>query len=466
MVEEKTKRILFRLLKSPVVIAAIICALFIYLNSAFPILPITQLKLSENKLHSLLNEKEIVLLSGRFSSNPVKNNSFYKTTFIPEFAISSKNICSACSRHSKINIYIPEGIVELWYPGKLYSENSFYDKANMSEPVEEGIKAEITGFFGNNKCFYVKKINIYSADTIISGADTKQSFYLRRDQKSRVSFLERFSQIKYKIITLRARGRLYFKRLLYGWGEGGALLLALLTGAREYTNQNLAEAFKDAGISHIVALSGMHLSLFSAIAFFIGKKFKSRKIDFLLRLMFITGFVWFAGFTPSLFRAFLCSLFALFASLSKSEKPDSIKILCLTFLIHASVRPDDLFSQAFIYSYGALTGILLFSNIIRPSLCKKMPYAISSNLSSSIGAQALTAPYSFAVYKVFIPACVFSTLVISPLVSIFIYTGFIFIILSFLLPFLSPLFGGIIQILYSLIYMLVLFFAKIPAFHF
>ena len=124
-----------------------------------------------------------------------------------------------------------------------------------------------------------------------------------------------------------------FKRLMYKWGNAGGLLLALLCGAREYTDIAIAENFKNAGLSHVLALSGMHLSMFSSIAVLIGNKIGRKKLTYAIRIIVLILFVWFAGFSPSLLRAFICSTLTLIALMSSSKNPDMLLILCFSFLI-------------------------------------------------------------------------------------------------------------------------------------
>ena len=49
---------------------------------------------------------------------------------------------------------------------------------------------------------------------------------------------------------------------MYMWGSAGGLLLALLSASKEYTSSAFSDAFRLAGLSHILALSGMHVSIF------------------------------------------------------------------------------------------------------------------------------------------------------------------------------------------------------------
>lgn len=185
----------------------------------------------------------------------------------------------------------------------------------------------------------------------------------------------------------------------------------------------------------------------------------------LLRFSFITLFVWFAGFSPSLFRAFLCSMLTLAASFSTAEQPKPLRILACAYLIHICLRPLDSFSPAFILSYGALSGIFVAGEFIQPVLSRNLPSEISGNLASSIGAQFFTSPYTISVFKVFVPSCTFATLIISPFVTVFMYLGIACIFTALLIPFLTQPFSAIIGAVYGIIKILVVFFSKLPAVH-
>ena len=135
---------------------------------------------------------------------------------------------------------------------------------------------------------------------------------------------------------------------MYSWGAAGGLLLALLCGAKEYTSTDISLAFRNAGLSHILALSGMHLSMFSGIALFFGKKIGRKKLSFIIRIIALILFVWFAGLSPSLLRAFICSLLMIIAALANVKKPDMLMILAFSFLCQTIIAPEHLFNTGFI----------------------------------------------------------------------------------------------------------------------
>lgn len=427
-IEQKTKRIFLH----PLVLAAFFCCVVVYSG-------LVPLNFDNYFFTSGISTKDILFMHGTVSGNPVKQGNAYKIDFLPIFASDKRMVKASC--RGKITVLVPISFVERFYPGKIYTESvdsNEIAKNGIDLPIESGVKINIYGGFNTKNIFYANRVSTISFENSILG----------------------------KIMYYRALCRLQFKRLMFTWGYSGGFLLALLSGSREYIEQNIADSFRKAGLSHIMALSGMHLSLFSGIAVLISKKIGIKQISFLIQLIFILFFVWFAGVSPSLFRALLCSIFMLFSSCFSIISPKPLHILSIVFLIHAFVFPSHLYSQAFILSYGALAGILIIGEIFNPIFSRKIPNTTSSSLSSSLGAQIFTMPYSLSVFKTFTPVCTIATLVVSPLISCFMYCGLVCIVLSLILPFLSPMFSAIMNIIYCCIRFSVVAFAKIPSFNF
>jgi len=86
----------------------------------------------------------------------------------------------------------------------------------------------------------------------------------------------------------------------------------------------VSDAFRNAGLSHILALSGMHLSLVSGIAFFAGMRLFGKTKSYIFQFCAVSLFVWFAGFSPSLLRAFLCSVLLLLCSVCGIAGADTV----------------------------------------------------------------------------------------------------------------------------------------------
>lgn len=402
---------------SPVFISALICMILLYGG-------IVQIN-SKHSFHSVAVFSEIVEVSGKIISSPVRlsNKKYYSTT-INASSVKTQNLKSKALGY--LPVFIPSEQIEAMFPGKLYSKSN-----NKSDFIfEEGGVYNLKGKV-HNGIFYVNKCSKGEWENNLSG----------------------------KINFLRAKGRLLFKKLMYKWKDAGGLLLALICGAKEYTDEVVAENFRRAGLSHILALSGMHLSILSGIAVFIGNKTKRLRFSYLIRIAAIIVFVWFAGFSPSLLRAFICSLLMIICSLVNFDKPDYLYILCLSFIIQVNINPESMQNIGFILSYGALFGILIVSPFINNLLIRIIPLKISNPLSASIGAQFATSPVSLYYFNTIYPVGVVASLFVSPLVTLFIYSGLILILLSLICPFLCEVSGIFMNLLYTVIKFLVKIFS-------
>ena len=183
-----------------------------------------------------------------------------------------------------------------------------------------------------------------------------------------------------------------------------ALMLALLTGDKAllYEDTQLNVAMRDAGLMHIVAVSGMHVSfLVGFVQLLFWKKRRAAAVCIPLLLLFMPM----AGATPSVLRAGFMQILLLLAPLFGREN-DSPTSLCLILALLLAVNPQSARSASLQLSFAAVAGILLFSQRIyagltarakaRGLLRRKLPSAVvrflAGNLSVSLGALALTTP--------------------------------------------------------------------------
>lgn len=420
--------------KKPVFLASIIC-IFIFYSGLFHI-P------DKTRVTSLLKTEDITEISGTILSSPSKvgNGSYYAATFSLESVADARKVHSTAG--GRIKIMLPSELAEAYEPGKLYSLSKAAGGKSIGSNNRQSKEAFL--FEAGGHCAF-------------RGRLTNNIFYIR---ECKAAFWP--SSWRGRLQHFRALCRLQFKRLMYGWGSGGGLLLALLCGAREYTEEATSDAFRRAGLSHILALSGMHLSMFSAIALFFGNRTGIKKLTFLLRLTALFGFVWFAGFSPSLTRAFICSILTITATIAGANKPDMLSILSFSFLLQSTLCPYDIFNTAFILSYGALAGILFTGSFFKRLYSKFCPKHIASSLSAASGAQTFTAPISLKIFGSFSPIGIISSTIVSPFVTLFIYSGLILIILSLIFPFLSKPSGIFINLQYTVIKYIVNVFSLVP----
>ena len=389
----------------------------------------------------LFKSQDASLVECRLASCPVKVGSKKKSYLVKADLISvGTKGGGRSSAEGQAQILLPLELCEIYQPGKLYSA---WRGQKVDFLLDKGARCVFeVGQSGGGAGEKGKGGSFFYAKNIVS-CDYEDSLW------------GRFQKV-------RALCRLHFARLMFAWGSSGGLLLALLTGSRSYLEDQSAEAFKLAGLSHILALSGMHLSLFGSLAFALGKKSFGKKAAPLLELGAICLFVWFAGKSPSLFRALLRSAFAIVFRLLKVPTKSSLNILALVFIVHVSIFTSDMYELSFMLSYGALAGILAFNDFVSKPLLSALPSNAGKSLGQSVGAQAMTMPICVRFFGTVAPGGIVASAAVSPLVSIFIYMGLAFILLSFVFPFMAPLCGSLLGFVYALIKKAVFFFASIP----
>ena len=419
-----------KLIERPFLIAALFCV-FVFYSKIINISP-------RNPFSSVFQTEKITALSGTLISSPQISSS--GKSYFSKMAVSSAKCyltdkkafpCFSQAR-GNVNVILPSDMTEVYFPGKIYSLVKSLDKGCFL--YESGADYEFEGYFISSDTFLVKSCSACRWKSGLLG----------------------------KIDKARALCRLQFKRLMYYWKEAGGLILALLCGSKEYLDGGLYSNFRRAGLSHIIALSGMHLSMFSAITVFFASRFGRKKLTIALRLSALICFVWFVGFSPSLMRAFICSMLLLSASIAGVREPDMLMILSFSFLLQTVISPSDLQNAGFMLSYAALTGILLTGPLLTKILVRFLPFYFSSSLSASCGAQIFTAPLSLKLFASFSPAGVIATVFVSPLISIFIYTSLFLIIFCLIFPSFSSYSAFFVEIEYNFIKFIVGIFSHAP----
>lgn len=137
---------------------------------------------------------------------------------------------------------------------------------------------------------------------------------------------------------------------------------ALLLGDRSDVGYEVDTAFKVTGISHIIAVSGLHVSiLFSLVYLFSGKR---RWLTALLGIPTVLLFTAVAGFTPSITRACLMQILMMLALLMDKEY-DPPTALAFAVLVMLVKDPLVIASVSFQLSVGCMAGIFLFSGRIQ-----------------------------------------------------------------------------------------------------
>lgn len=428
---------------NPIVLSAALLAVLIYtgvLNTAF-----------RSSYRGLLPLDSVYSVSGTISSNisKVSSGRFYM------FDISAESVRGRVSSHEitsgaagVIHALVPTDLVESSLPGMLYSTS--YDDAS----------AEGAGRRARDSAAPRKDVIFERGERVTLTGRAWETFFIAENASP---LPLSGGRLRTRITRFRSLCRLNFKRLMYNWGDAGGLVTALLSGSREYTDGDLTDAFRRAGLAHILALSGMHLSLFALLIGGMGRRAFGKKFEGVFSLFGILFFSWFAGLSPSLLRSLLCALIVRLCKTFYFNHPDFLRVLSFVFIVHCALFPQDTASLSFILSYGALFGLLVLGPGIDFVISRVIPEKLSAPLSASLGAQTAAAPVCLAVFRSTSLFGAVSSLIITPLVSTFLSFSVVAVALSFALPPLAAFFGGALNAIYKVIQAAVCFFACAPS---
>lgn len=137
---------------------------------------------------------------------------------------------------------------------------------------------------------------------------------------------------------------------------------ALLLGDDSNISYRDNIAFQKSGIRHVIAVSGLHVSiLFSVLYFFTGKK---RLLTLLIGFPVLLLFAAVAGFTPSVVRACLMQALVILA-IAVNKEYDTFSALSFAVLVMLFINPLTVTSVSFQLSVGSMIGIFAFSGPIR-----------------------------------------------------------------------------------------------------
>ena len=164
-------------------------------------------------------------------------------------------------------------------------------------------------------------------------------------------------------------------------GETLGFAKALILGERSDISYEVSTAFKVCGVSHIVAVSGLHVSiLFSVIYLLCGRK---RVLVFLLGMPVLLAFGAITGFTPSVTRACLMQMLVLLAMLMERDydMPTALSFAVLVMLV---ANPMVIVSISFQLSAGCMAGIALFYKPISEYLKARVGSGKGKSLKSRL----------------------------------------------------------------------------------
>ena len=197
----------------------------------------------------------------------------------------------------------------------------------------------------------------------------------------------------------------------------GGLAAALLLGTKDGLESGESELYVKAGCAHVLALSGMHLAVISALISLVLKRILGLRKSAVMGVLIVAAYVYLAGSQASLVRAGLMYAIAACAVLGGFPRR-VLLILAFAFLIQLTLDPQAARSLSFMLSYLALAGIAALSPAVDDLLRGILPGCVRSPVSASIGAFLATAAVSVAFFDVLRPIGLLAGMILAPAATV------------------------------------------------
>jgi competence protein ComEC len=212
---------------------------------------------------------------------------------------------------------------------------------------------------------------------------------------------------------------------------GAALYKALLIGSRKGISEQTLENFKATGCMHLLAISGIHMSLLGMMAVFLFTWLMRRSTYLLNRLHVPTaatfavlpllfGYAFIAGMNTPVLRALIMSVFFLFGVVLRRQR-SILPIIAAAALLVLILRPLAIFTASFQLSFSSVLAIaLIYPRLL--NLLERIPGNSRGKILGYAGAAILVSvaamlgslPFMLVHFNRFSPAGPFMNLLVEP----------------------------------------------------
>lgn len=315
---------------------------------------------------------------------------------------------------------------------------------------EYKLHGKITAFLP--KDFKGREFDIIQGCFKFSAIKNKNSYDAVRQNRAKGIYLNANPQDKTKVIETGRKPLYYYAVAVRKYvrnavsrnvlGEEAALTNGIVLGDTSDISQKTIDDFKNTGLSHALAVSGIHVTFLAGFLLMLFDFFKvRRRTAYFLSILSGIAVMAITGFTPSVMRAGVMSII-MFAGGIFFEEADPLNSIGLTLLILCGFNPFGAVDLGLILSVLSTTGIFLIAvplnkrieEKFNPKHFKKAAFEIIGAFTSTLGATLFTMPVILLsignVSLVSVPA---NILTVFP-VSLCFMSGIITAVLSFFKP--------------------------------
>lgn len=232
-----------------------------------------------------------------------------------------------------------------------------------------------------------------------------------------------------------------------------ALLFGIVFGGSSSFDPVYYQAFRNTGVLHVIAASGMNVTMVAGFLILLLSKFMRRQWALGTGIAGIFYYALISGFQPSILRAGIMASIAFTAGILGRQN-FGLYSLFITAGIMLFIKPDTLFDVGFLLSFSSTIGIMLIKPIFDSIQLVKKTQAVSDDITTTVSAQIGSLPVMVSAFSAYSVVSVFVNALVLWTVPVLMILGGIASMCAIFLPFLSFIF------LY-LCYPFLLYFEKI-----
>lgn len=205
--------------------------------------------------------------------------------------------------------------------------------------------------------------------------------------------------------------------------RAAAMASALLLGETSELSPETVTAFRDGGVAHVLAISGLHVGLLALGLSVVLRPFRLRVAarDAVLLASTLAFAAFTGGRAPVLRAALMIGLYLAARLLGRPTAP--AQVFGLSALVLLLADPSNLFDVGFLLTYAAVFGISSLGPVFARPLGRRLPAPLAGGIAATLGAELCVFPIQATVFHVVPFVALLSNLVVVPLAGLFLFSS-------------------------------------------
>lgn len=176
------------------------------------------------------------------------------------------------------------------------------------------------------------------------------------------------------------------------------LLYGIVFGGTQGFSSDLRESFRNTGVLHVVAASGMNVTLVSGFLFAVASRILKRRVAIIISILGIFYYALLAGFEPSIIRASLMASIAFTAAMLGRQSYSALALF-LTGFVMLMISPRNVMDIGFLLSFSSTLGIIMVKPLLDSLALSKKTKGFSDDVTTTISAQIGSLPFMGAFFS-------------------------------------------------------------------